>query len=448
MDNNRSTFGSKFGAVMALAGSAVGLGNIWKFPYITGENGGGAFLLVYLIFIAMVGIPLMLTEFALGRRGGKNVSGTFKKLAPGTKWHYFGVSSVVCCFIILSYYGTIAGWTVEYVQLFIKNSFHGLDAVQIQSTFNDFVSSPVKPVLWQVGFIFLTGAIIIGGVEKGIERYSKILMPFLFFLVVIMSIKACTLDGAKKGLEFLFTPDFSKLGARSVLIALGHSFFSLSAGLGILLTYGSYLDKKTDLVRTAIQVGSADTIIAILAGLTIFPAVFAFGMQPNAGPGLIFLTLPNIFGQMSFGAFWGFLFFILVSFAALTSTISLMEMLVAFVIEELHMNRVKATILTVITISIVGVLSTLSFGPLGGYSLFDKSIFDIMDFVSSSVLLPIGGLYMCFFAAWVLKKKDLKDELTNGGTRQFRLFGVYIFLLKYILPLAILIIMLDGLGVF
>lgn len=445
-EKNRSTFGTKFGAVMALAGSAVGLGNIWKFPYICGIHGGGAFLIVYMIFVVFIGFSVMLTEFILGRRGQKNALGVFKVLAPGTKWHYFAALTILGTLVILSFYGTIAGWTINYINLFITNSFKGDSPEQYVSAFKNFVSDPVEPVLWQVGFAALTGAVIVGGVKKGIERVSKILMPFLFILVLILGIRACTLPGGVNGLKFLFVPDFSKLDGYAVLAALGHAFFSLSIGMGILLTYASYIDKKENLSNMAFQVCVADTMVAVLAGIAIFPAVFSFGMNPTEGPGLIFLTLPQVFGKMSLGALWGTLFFVLITFAALTSAISLMEVLVAFVMEEMHMERKAATAVTVIIVAIIGTFTTLSFGPLSGVKIFGMSIFDFCDYFASNIILPVGGMFVCYFAGWKMKKSDLYDEVSNSGKFKIVFFEVYLFVIRYIAPVCIFFILIKGLG--
>lgn len=337
--NHRIGFKSKFGAIAALAGSAVGLGNIWKFPYVAGTNGGGAFLLVYIFFTIAIGLPVMLAEFSLGRRSQQNALGTFRVLAPGTKWFLFGLLSIIAATLILSFYGTVSGWTLEYVWLSISTSFHGQSAEDINSIFTNFISHPYKALLWHIGFMFLTGAIIMGGVQKGIERYSKLMMPLLFIIIIALSINSMTLSGSAEGLRFLFFPKLSELTADSILSALGQAFFSLSVGMGILLTYASYIPKNDNLTGISLKVIITDTLVAILAGIAILPAVFSFHIDPQAGPGLVFLTLPKVFQGLPAGEIWAILFFILLTFAALTSAISLLEVPVAYLVEEKKLKR-------------------------------------------------------------------------------------------------------------
>ena len=445
--SKRDSFKSKFGAIAALAGSAVGLGNIWKFPYEAGTNGGGAFLLVYVFFTLAIGFPVMLSEFALGRRSQKNAFGTFKLLAPGTHWYLFGLLSIVAAAFILSFYGTISGWTLEYVWLAISDSFKGMDAMDISETFNNFISHPYKAVIWQVGFMFLSGAIVIAGVQKGIERYTKMMMPLLLLIIIALAIRSCTLDGASEGLEFLFYPKFSELTGDGILSALGQAFFSLSIGMGVLLTYASYIRKDDNLNSISLQVITTDTLVAILAGMAILPAVFSFHIDPQAGPGLVFLTLPKIFLSMPFGQLWSILFFVLLTFAALTSAISLLEVTVAYMVEEKKMSRLKATIITTLIITTLGIFCTLSFGPLRHIRLFGLSIFDTFDFISSNILLPLGGILLCIFAGWRLDKAILYSELSNQGKLRLHFFKIYIFILKYLAPVSILLILLNVLGI-
>lgn len=444
----RDSFKSKFGAIAALAGSAVGLGNIWKFPHEAGSNGGGAFLLVYIFFTLAIGFPVMLSEFALGRRSQKNAFGTFKVLAPGTNWYMFGLLSIVAAAFILSFYGTVSGWTLEYVWLAISNSFKGMSAADITDTFNQFISHPYKAVLWQVGFMFISGAIVIAGVQKGIERYTKMMMPLLLLIVIILGIRACTLEGSGEGLKFLFYPKFSELTGSSILSALGQAFFSLSIGMGVLLTYASYIRKEDNLNHISLQVISTDTLVAVLAGVAILPAVFAFHIDPQAGPGLVFLTLPKVFLSMPFGQLWSVLFFLLLTFAALTSAISLLEVVVAYMVEEKKMSRIRATIITTLGITTLGVFSTLSFGPLKDIEFFGLSIFDSFDFISSNILLPAGGILLCIFAGWRLDHAVLYSELSNEGKIKLRFFRLYIVILKYLAPACIFLILLNVLGVF
>lgn len=444
----RDKFNSKFGAIMALAGSAVGLGNIWKFPYEAGSNGGGAFLLVYIFFVLAIGIPVMLSEFVIGRRGQRNPFGSFKKMAPGTHWFLFGCLSIFAAALILSYYGTVSGWTLEYVWLAVTGSFQGCSTADISNLFNEFVSHPFKPLIWQVGFMILCAAIIMMGVKKGIERYTKIMMPALFFIVIAMGIRACTLDGAGEGLRFLFYPDFSKLTAHSILNALGQSFFSLSIGMGALMTYASYISKSENLSQISIRVAVADTMVAILAGIAILPAVFAFGVNPASGPNLVYITLPQVFQSMPLGYIWGLLFFILLSFAALTSAISLLEVCVAYMTEELKLKRVSATLISTSIITLLGMLCTLSFGPLNNAKVINHTFFEIFDMFSSNIVLPTGGILVCIFVGWKMKISDLYSELSSRGTYKMKLFKVFYIIVKYIAPVAILLILLSSIGLF
>jgi NSS family neurotransmitter:Na+ symporter len=445
--SKRDSFSSKFGVIAAAAGSAVGLGNIWRFPYIAGENGGGAFILVYLLFIMAIGIPVMLSEFTIGRSAQRNVFGSFKKLAPNSYWYLIGLLGVIAAFIILAFYSTVASWTLEYTYKSVINSFSGRTPDQLTSMFEGFKASTFRPILWQLLFMSLTAWIVIAGVKRGIEKYAKILMPILLLLIIIMDVRAVTLPGAKEGVEFLFRPDFSKLDTNSVLEALGQAFFSLSIGMGTLVTYGSYINKRENLANTAISVSAADTIIAILAGVAIFPAVFAFGIEPNAGPDLIFRTLPNIFMQLPGGYFFSLLFFILLVVAALTSSISVLEVVVAYFTEELGMLRKPATILAAASITALGILSTLSWGVLSGVELFEQNIFGILDFTASSVLLPIGGLFIVIFLGWYLGKKAVKKEISSDGLFKVRLVSLFVFIVKFLAPIAIALVFLNGVGI-
>ena len=439
MDNivKRDSFGSKFGIIAAAAGSAVGLGNIWKFPYVAGENGGGAFLLIYLFFVMAIGVPVMMSEFAIGRKGQKNSYGSFKQIAPGTKWGFIGLMGVVAAFFILAFYSSVAGWTLEYIISSVTNKFAGQTPSDLESTFNSFISNPVRPVLWQLVFMVLTALIVLAGIKKGIEKYTKLLMPILFFLILILCVRSVTLEGANEGLAFLFKPDFTKVTGKTILYALGQAFFSLSLGMGALVTYSSYFSKKENLASTAIQVALADTLIAIMAGVMIFPAVFAFGIEPGCGPSLVFITLPSIFQQMPGGSFFGVIFFTLLAVAALTSTISLLEVVVAYFSEELKISRKKATLIATVAISALGLFATLSFGPLDNVKLFGKSIFDILDYTASNVLLPLGGLLIVLFVGWFAGKKITKSELSNEGTLRVKYFPYFNFVVKFIAPVAI-----------
>ncbi len=442
----RDSFGSSIGVIAAAAGSAIGLGNIWRFPYLTGQNGGGAFLLIYLGFIIAIGFPVMLAELAIGRRGQKNAMGTFKKLAPGKPWFIIGLMGIVAAFMILAFYSSIAGWTLEYLVQAVSNGFSGRSSLELKDTFESFQAAPFRPVLWQLVFMFLTGYIVFSGVKKGIEKYSKILMPVLFLLIIVISIRSLTLPGAGAGLDFLFRPDFSKITWKVLLAALGQAAFSLSIGMGTLITYGSYINKNINMPSTAIQVTAADTFIAILAGIMIFPAVFAFNIDPAEGTGLVFIVLPKIFGQMPGGYFFAILFFILLGIAALTSTVSMLEVVVAYFSEELNLTRKKASIISSLAISIVGIFATLSFGPLRGVKIFNKSIFDLLDYISISILLPLGAVLIVLFVGWFLGKENVMEELSNEGKLKVKFFRIFMLIVKFIAPIAIALVFIYGLG--
>lgn len=437
VSSNRDSFGSKFGIIAATAGSAVGLGNIWKFPYITGQNGGGAFLLIYLLFVFLLGMPVMISEFSIGRRGQRNVFGSFKTISPGTPWYFVGIMGVVAAFVILSFYSAVAGWTLEYILKSITIGFGNQSTQQLGDAFKNFLVHPIRPIVWQLMFMALTAYIVIGGIKNGIEKYNKFLMPLLVFFLFVLCIRSITLPNAGKGLAFLFKPDFSKVTIKTVLFAMGQAFFSLSLGMGALITYASYFRKTDNLARTALNVSLADTFIAVLAGVVIFPAVFAFNIEPTAGPSLVFITLPEIFSHIPLGNLFGLFFFILLAVAALTSTVSVLEVVVAYFSEELSITRLKATILASVSISALGILASLSFGLLSNFRLLGKSIFDLLDFLASNILLPLGGMLIVIFVGWYLKRSTLFDEISNGGELKASFFPIYRFIVRFIAPLAI-----------
>lgn len=443
----RDSFGSKFGILAAAAGSAVGLGNIWKFPYELGNNGGGAFLVLYLGFVLLIGIPVMISELAIGRNGQKNAIGSFKAISPKRPWFLVGIIGVGAAFMIFAFYGSVAGWTLEYIYQSVVNGFAGKTPDQLSGMFDNFISNPMRPLMWQAIFIGLTALVVMAGVKKGIEKYTKILMPVLLLILLVLIVRSVTLPGAGAGLEFLFKPDFSKINGTVILSALGQAFFSLSLGMGTIITYGSYIRKNDNLSVTAVQVSIADTLIAVLAGIAIFPAVFAFGINPSAGEGLVFVTIPNIFQQMVGGYFFSLLFFVLLAVAALTSTISLLEVIVAYFSEEYKISRKKATIYSSLVIIFIGALCTLSNkGPLDDFMIFGKNIWGLLEFASSDILLPLGGLCIVIFVGFFMGKKRVKDELTNEGTLKGRILPVAMFLIRYVAPIGIAIVFLNAIG--
>jgi NSS family neurotransmitter:Na+ symporter len=444
--SNRGNFGSKFGIIAAAAGSAIGLGNIWRFPYIAGNNGGGAFLIIYLIFVFGIGMPVMLSEFVIGRATQRNPFDAFKTLKPKGRWYIIGIMGIFAAFLILAFYGTVAGWTLEYLYQSVINGFKGKSAGEINRMFDTFSTDTLRPVMWQIIFMVLTAAIVLGGVEKGIEKYTKILMPLLLVIIIILDVKALLLPGAGEGISFLFRPDFSKITPNVILNALGQAFFSLSIGMGTLITYGSYIRKNDNLGSSAAIVVVADTTIAILAGVAIFPIVFHFGLKPTEGVGLVFKTLPNIFPQMTGGTIFALLFFVLLSVAALTSSISVLEVIVAFFAERLRMKRIHATIFATVSVSYLGTLCAMSEGGFSGFRLFNMNFFDLLDSTAAKILLPLGGCFIALFVGWFYGKGKTWREISNRGKLKVGYINIFMFLIKYIAPLAIALVFLNGLG--
>lgn len=442
----RTKFGSKFGVVAAAAGSAVGLGNIWKFPYEAGRNGGAAFLLIYILCVVLLGLPVMLSEFAIGRRAHANVSGAFRKLTGNNRWTGVGILGALTAFLILSFYFVVAGWSLEYVAQAVSNNFVDKTPADLSVAFTDFTSDTFRPLFWTAIFVCLTAFVLLAGVEKGIERYSKVLMPFLAVILILLCIRSISMPNGLEGLKFLFKPDFSKITPQVMLSALGQAFFSLSLGMGCMITYGSYMRKKNDLLQTAVQVTVVDTLVAILAGVAIFPAVFSLGINPAQGPELVFVTLPSVFTHMAGGYIFAILFFLLLAIAAITSTISLQEVITAYISEEFHLSRKKVVVASSLLLMVGAVLSSLSLGPNSNLLINGKPLFQVLDFVTSKLFLPFGGLLISLFIGWFYKADDVRDELSNGGTLKNRFFPIYLFLMRYFVPLAILLIFFNELG--
>lgn len=444
---NRATFGSKLGVIMATVGCAVGLGNIWRFPYMLGENGGAAFLAVYILCIILLGLPVMLTEFFIGRHSKRNAAGAFKLMAPGTKWSFIGYNGVLASFLILGFYSVVSGWTLEYMFQAVTGSLSNKSPEAFTQDFALFSSGIFRPIFWTIAFIGMTHFIIVSGVKDGIEKTSKIMMPLLFVILFALCIRSVTLPNAEKGLDFLFKPDFSKLTSAVVLSAMGQAFFSLSIGMGCLITYSSYFDNKTNMQNTALQVTILDTLVAVLAGVMIFPAVFSFGIAPTAGPELVFITLPNVFQQLPLGGLWSLVFFVLLALAALTSTISLHEVATAYIHEEYHISRAKAALFVSGGVLFLGIISSLSIGVWKEYTIFGLTFFDLLDYLTAKIMLPFGGMLICIYVGTRVDKKILKDELTNKGTVPFYFFNTYAFFMKYIAPIAIGLIFFNELGI-
>lgn len=449
--NDRANFGSKLGVILASAGSAVGLGNIWRFPYEAGAHGGAAFIFIYLGCVILLGLPIMIAEFLIGRRSRANTAGAYQILAPGTHWRWVGRMGVLAGFLILSYYSVVAGWTLEYVFEALANNFTGKTPSDFIASFQSFSSNPWRPIIWLVLFLLGTHLIIVKGVEKGIEKSSKILMPALFVLILVLVACSVSLPGAEKGIEFLLKPDFSKVDGNVFLSAMGQAFFSLSLGMGCLCTYASYFSKETNLTRTAFSVGIIDTLVAVLAGFIIFPAAFSVGIQPDAGPSLIFITLPNVFQQAFSGApvlayLFSVMFYILLALAALTSTISIHEVVTAYLHEEFNLTRKRAAWMVTGGCIFFGILCSLSLGVTKGFTVFGLGTFDLFDYVTAKIMLPLGGFFISLFIGWYLDKKIVWSEITNDGTLKVPTYKLIIFILKYIAPIAIALIFINELG--
>ena len=444
----RDSFGSRFGILVALAGSAVGLGNLWRFPTLVGENGGAAFIIVYLILCLLICLPIFISEFVVGRRAQKNAYSAFKDLSGGSSWKYVGLMTVILPLIVTSYYSVVGGWSVQYLFKAFSFSFTSAETQsQIGEMFDSYTVSPWLPLLGHTVFLGATLFIVARGIKGGIEKFSKVMMPTLFLIVLAIAIYALTLPGASKGVDYLFNPDFSKITAKSCAAALGQAFFSLSLGFGTIMTYASYVNKKENVLLQSTATAVSDLLFAILAGVAILPAVFAFGLDPQEGPGLLFKTLPYVFSQMPAGGVVAIVFFIALLVAALTSSISMVEVGVAYLVEEKKMSRKRACLLIFLVCWAVGALCSLSFGPLAHVKIFDLSIFDFFDKLSTNVLMTLGALMTVLFVGWRLKKTDIYDEFTNGGSlsTNVRIFGMLWFIIRYIAPIAIIAIFISGL---
>ena len=442
----RDSFGSRFGALVAMAGSAVGLGNLWRFPYLVGENGGAAFIIIYILLSFIICLPIFVSEFVLGRRSQKNAYAAFRDLSGGSAWKYVGLMTVIVPLVVASYYSVIGGWSFEYLFKACTFSFNGSQA-SMSSMFTDFVSSPWVPLICHTIFLLATCLIVVVGIKDGIEKFSKVMMPLLFFIVIAIAIYSVCLPGAKAGLDYLFNPDFSKIDGKAIAAALGQAFFSLSLGFGTILTYASYVDKKENVLFQSTATAVSDLMFAMIAGVAIMPAVFAFGLNPQSGPGLVFETLPFVFGQMPAGGFIAILFFVALLVAALTSSISMIEVAVAYLVEEKKFSRIGACATLFALCWTVGAMCSLSFGPLSDFTIGGRTIFDFFDNLSSNILMTLGSLLTVIFVGWRLKKTDVYDEFTNGGSlsTNVKVFGVLWFLIRYICPLAIIFIFVYGL---
>ncbi len=463
---NRAHWSSTFGFIMAAAGSAVGLGNLWKFPYLVGQNGGSAFIVIYAILLVFIGVPLVIAEITIGRFGQLNPVGSYGLISPRLKW--VGAMGLVTGFILLSFYPVVGGWILYYLYHSFVAFGENPDYAKI---FTEYTSDPYWPCITLLIFSLMNYIIVALGVEKGIEKYSKIMMPALLVILIVVAIRTITLKNGLEGMRFIFQPDFTKVTGKTILDAVGQVFFSLSLGMGALMTYGSYLSKKDNLFKSSISIPFIDTIVALLATVAIMPAVFAFGFKPTAGPALIFITLPAVFDQMPMGSFISIIFFTLMLFAALTSSISMLEGLVSYITDKRHLNRFWATTLVSVVIFLLGIPCALSFGKLSNITIFSgKSIFDSMDFLASNILLPFGGIMLAICVGWiwdgglryetiiVRNQKGNPDVVTNGyvfntclkeitnhGTLNFPFMSAWIFIIKWVAPIVVFTIFIDNL---
>lgn len=449
----RERFSSRKTAILAMAGSAIGLGNIWRFPYVMGDNGGAAFIIIYILCTILLSMPIFLSESIIGRTAESSTIGAFRKLAPGSVWKWLGILTIASPMIILSYYSVVGGWSFNYLAKSLTLSFSGGAANEegIMQMFSDFISDPTMSFVCHTVFLLATAIIVLGGVKKGIEKFSNITMPVLFIMMVIIIVYSLSMDGAMAGVEFLVKPDFSKIDGNSVIAAMGQSFYSLSLGVGTILTYSSYVSKKEDILATGAGTAAFDLFFALIAGLAIMPAVFASGLDSDGGPGLVFQTLPIIFARMSETSAWlssavAILFFLSIFVAALTSSISMFEVGTAYLVEEKHMSRRKAVLVVFALCWVVGIFCALSFGPLSDVKIFGYGIFDACDKFASNVLMTIGGLLFTIFVGWKMSKKTVRDEFTCNGTikRNCLCFDFVYFLIKYVAPVAILVIFVSN----
>ena len=441
LTKNRDQWNSKIGFILAAAGSAIGLGNLWRFPYAAGQYGGAAFVLVYLFFIALIGFTILLGELIIGRHTQLNPVGAYRKLRKN--WAWVGGLGVVAPFLILSFYSVIGGWVLNYIIKSVTGAFV-VDA-NMSDMFISFITNPVEPLIYHGIFAILTLTIVMGGISNGIEKSNKVMMPALFIMIILVAIRSITLPGASEGIKFFLKPDFSKINGEVILAALGQVFFSLSLGMGIMITYGSYLDKDENLLESSFIIPLIDTSVALLAGLAILPAVFALGFSPDQGPSLLFITLPAVFAKMPFGSFFAFLFFLLILFAALTSSISLLETSVSYIVDEFNWDRRKTSLVLGISMFLLGIPSSLGQGVLSHIKpIRGLDILDSIDFIATNIMLPVSGFLLCIFIGWVWGIDNALEEATNNGKLSFKFAHFWSFTIKWIAPVAILAVFLQS----
>ncbi|KOR85452.1 hypothetical protein AM233_16400 [Bacillus sp. FJAT-22058] len=435
---------SKLGFILAAAGSAIGLGAIWKLPYMTGENGGGVFFLLFIIFTLLIGAPILIAEFTIGRNAQKDAISAYKHIAPGKPWALIGYGGVVASIILLSFFSVVGGWIISYLARSFTGSLSNLTQEEYGEFFNTIISNPYETVIAQLLFMVFTIWVVQGGVSKGIEKANKYMMPSLFILFIILLIRSLTLDGAMEGVKFFLKPDFSALTGETILLALGQSFFALSVGVSVMVTYASYLSKKEDITKSAFSVVGLNIFISLLAGLVIFPAVFALGFSPSSGPGLVFVVLPAVFNEMALGGIFMFIFFILLLFATLTTAFSILEIVVAAMIKGDSAKRKKASWIAGITVFLIGIPSALSFGVLSDVKIFNLSIFDFADYLTSNIALPVGALFISLFIGYQMKRVEVQKEFETGADPGRSLFKLWYFLIRYIVPIMIILVFLKS----
>ncbi|MCD8282373.1 MAG: sodium-dependent transporter [Prevotella sp.] len=452
MEQKRGTFGGQIAGILVVAGSAVGLGNIWRFPYELGRNGGAVWLLVYVACIVCFGLPLMISEFAIGRNAQSNTARAYGAMGGGKAWKAVGFLGVLAGTLILCYYGVVAGWALEYLLRAGANGFAGKSTETFTADFNAFVSNPVKPIACMAAFMIINLAVILAGVEKGIERASKIMMPVLFVFVVVLAVMCCMMPGAGTGIAFLFRPDFGKVTPNTLFSAMGQCFYSLSLCMGCIATYASYFRGDTHLVKSAVNSVIIDTVVAVLAGVIIFSTAFSVGIQPDAGPSLVFITLPNVFRQLFAaniiaGYIFALMFYLLLFIATLTSAMGLLEVPTIYLKEEFHIRRRYSSVMATAFCILVGAACSLSMGIWSKYTVCGLTLFDLFDYVTAKVMLPVGGMLTAIYAGWIADKQLLRGQITNNGATSKRFFRFYLPLVRYVVPVAIILIFLNQLGV-
>lgn len=435
---------SKLGFILAAAGSAIGLGAIWKLPYMTGANGGGVFFLLFILFTILIGAPILIAEFTIGRNAQKDAISAYKHIAPGKPWALIGYGGVVASIILLSFFSVVGGWIISYLARSFTGSLSNLTQEEYGNFFNTIISNPYETVIAQLLFMVFTIWVVQGGVSKGIEKANKYMMPSLFILFIILLIRSLTLNGAMEGVKFFLKPDFSALTGETILLALGQSFFALSVGVSVMVTYASYLSKKEDITKSAFSVVGLNIFISLLAGLVIFPAVFALGFSPSSGPGLVFVVLPAVFNEMALGGIFMFIFFILLLFATLTTAFSILEITVAAMIKGDAAKRKKASWIAGITVFLIGIPSALSFGVLSDVKIFNLSIFDFADYLTSNIALPVGALFISLFIGYQMKRIEVQKEFESGADSGRSLFKLWYFLIRYVVPIMIILVFLKS----